>query len=139
LSSGKEELLLILQLSKMEMKSKAATVDQYFLEIPEKKVAVLAMVRALCKEILIGYEDHMAGGMPAYSRNGLVALAFAIQKNQISFYSLKQEVINANVALSQGLKPGKPVIHFDRLEEIDFELIRKLLMDIFNDKQVHFV
>lgn len=121
------------------MKSRAATVDEYFLEIPEKKVAVPAMVRTLCKEILIGYEEHMAYGMPAYSRNGLVVLAFAIQKNQISFYHLKQEAIKTNVALSQGLEPGKPVIHFDRLEEIDFELIRRLLMDIFNDEQVHFV
>lgn len=121
------------------MKSKAATVDEYFLEIPEKKVAVPAMVRTLCKEMLIGYEEHMAYGMPAYSRNGLVVLAFAIQKNQISFYQLKQEALKTNVALSQGMEPGKPVIHFDRLEEIDFELIRRLLMDIFNDEQVHFV
>ena len=121
------------------MKSKAATVDEYFLEIPEKRVAMLAMVRALCKEILIGYEEHMANGMPAYSRNGLVALTFVLQKNQVSFYNLKQQAINTNVALLQGLKPGKPVIRFDRLEEIDFELIRKLLMDVFNDEQVHFV
>lgn len=121
------------------MNSKATTVDEYFLELPEKRVAVLAMVRALCKEILIGYEEHMDHGMPAFSRNGLVALAFAVQKNQISFYNLQQEAINANIALSQGLEPGKPVIRFDRLEDLDFELIRKLLMDVFNDKQFHFV
>jgi len=121
------------------MNSKATTVDEYFLELPEKRVAVLAIVRALCKEILIGYEEHMDHGMPAFSRNGLVALAFAVQKNQISFYNLQQEAINANIALSQGLEPGKPVIRFDRLEDIDFELIRKLLMDVFNDKQFHFV
>lgn len=121
------------------MNSKATTVDEYFLELPEKRVAVLAMVRALCKEILIGYEEHMDHGMPAFSRNGLVPLAFAVQKNQISFYNLQQEAINANIALSQGLEPGKPVIRFDRLEDIDFELIRKLLMDVFNDKQFHFV
>ena len=121
------------------MNGKATTVDEYFLELPEKRVVVLAMVRALCKEILIGYEEQMTHGMPAFSRNGLVALAFVVQKNQISFYNLQQEAINANIALSQGLEPGKPVIRFDRLEDIDFELIRKLLMDVFNDKQFHFV
>ncbi|RQO67408.1 DUF1801 domain-containing protein [Pedobacter sp. KBW06] len=123
----------------MEMKSKAATVDEYFLEIPEKRVALPAMVRALCKEVLIGYEEHMACGMPAYSRNGLVALTFAIQKNQISFYTLKEDAVHANVALSQGLEPGKPVVRFDRLEGIDFELVRKLLVDVFTDEQAHFV
>jgi uncharacterized protein YdhG (YjbR/CyaY superfamily) len=123
----------------MEMKSEAATVDQYFLAIPEKKVAALAMIRALCKEILIGYEEHIVYGMPAYSRDGLVALAFAFHKNQVSVYSLKQKPINANAALMQGLWPGKPIARFDRPEEIDFELIRKLLTDIVNDKQVHFI
>lgn len=121
------------------MKSKAITVDQYFLEIPEKRVAVLAMVRELCKEVLTGYEEGMAYGMPAYSRNGLVVLAFAVHKNQVSVYSLKQKPINANADLMQGLGPGKPIARFDRPEEIDFELIRKLLTDIVNDKQVHFI
>lgn len=121
------------------MKGKALTVDQYFLEIPEKRVAVWSMLRTLCKEVLIGYEEHMAYGMPAYAKNGLVALAFVIQKNQISFYSFSQENVLANIALLEGLKPKQPSLRFDRPEEIDFELVRKLLTDIVNDKQVHFI
>lgn len=121
------------------MKSKAITVDQYFWEIPDKRVAVCSMLRALCKEILIGYEEHMVCGMPAYSKNGLVALAFVIQKSRISFYSFKQKSVQANVALLQGLEPEQPSLRFDRPEEVDFELVRKLLTDIVNDKKVNFI
>lgn len=111
------------------MRSEASTVDEYLLGVPEKRVAAISKLRELCQEILIGYEEGMVYGMPTYAKNGVVEIAFASQKNQISFYGLKSDVVNANLDLMKGIDRGKSCIRFSDSKKIDFDLIRKLLLE----------
>ena len=65
--------------------------------------------------------------MPAYSRDGLAEIAFASQKNSISFYVLRKQVVEANAALLAGLSVGKGCIRFTRPEQVGPAIIRPLL------------
>lgn len=114
------------------MTSEAKNVTEYIKETPEKRKAALAMLRELCNEILIDYEESMTYKMPSYKRNGVVEVAFASQKNHICFYVLIHEVMIANKDLLKGLNHGKGCIRYSNSAKIDFEIIRKLLTETYN-------
>ena len=98
------------------MQSKAESVDGYLDEVPEERRQSLEKLRALCLEILDGYEESMEYGMPGY-------------KNYISLYVLKQDVFDANRELLSGLNLGKGCIRYRKPEQIDFSVVRKLLAE----------
>jgi uncharacterized protein YdhG (YjbR/CyaY superfamily) len=111
------------------MQSKAKDVDQYLDEVPEARQAVLQQMRTLCVEMLDGYEESMVYGMPSYSRDGEVEVAFASQKNYISLYILKQDVFDRHRSSLQGLNLGKGCIRYTRPEKVDFDVVSQLLTD----------
>lgn len=111
------------------MQSKAPDVTTYLQEAPPERQETLARLRALCLEVLAGYEEVMEYGMPVYRRSGAGEVGFASQKNYISFYLLKEDVIQANRALLQGLSVGKGCIRYPSPKKMDFAVIRKLLED----------
>ena len=114
------------------MQSNALDVTQYLLEVPEERMEALERLRALCQETLAGYEENMAYGMPSYSKDGVVEVAFASQKNYISFYVLKQEVFDRHRPALEGIRGismGKGCIRYSKPERMDFEVIRQLLTD----------
>lgn len=45
--------------------------------------------------------------MPGYTTNGVVEVGFASQKQYISLYILKEDVVQVNRAALQGLSVGK--------------------------------
>lgn len=111
-----------------DMKSKAATVDEYLAEAPEERRPALETLRGLCLDELTGYEEGMRYGMPSYSRDGTtVEVAFASQKNYVSFYVLRESVLKANAHLLDGLSVGKGCIRYKRPEQIDPTVVRALL------------
>ena len=59
----------------------------------ERKVPI-EKLRKLCRHYLAGYEEAMEYGMPAYKRNGAMAVSFASQKGYIALYVLKKEVLD---------------------------------------------
>ncbi|MBK5109597.1 MAG: DUF1801 domain-containing protein [Anaerolineales bacterium] len=59
-----------------------------------RKRAALTKIRELCQEHLAEFEESMQYGMPSYSRDGTVEVAFASQKNNISLYILRTDVLN---------------------------------------------
>lgn len=110
------------------MKSKAPTVEEYLAEAPEERRSALETLRGLCLDELTGYEEGMNYGMPSYSRDGAtVEVAFASQKNYISFHVLRESVLEANMHLLDGLSVGKGCIRYKRPEQIDPEVVRTLL------------
>ncbi len=111
------------------MKSEAKSVDEYFTQIPEKRVNALKQLRTLCKEVLVGYEESMAYKMPSYKKNNVVEVAFASQKQHICLYILKHDVMLANQELLQELNHGKGCIRYSNPNKINFDLIAKLLRD----------
>jgi hypothetical protein len=73
------------------LKSTAQTVDEYLREVPENRRAAVTSLRGLCQDILAGYIEGMAYGMPSYSRNDQGEVAFASQRSYISLYILKTD------------------------------------------------
>jgi uncharacterized protein YdhG (YjbR/CyaY superfamily) len=114
------------------MQSEAKTVDEYLNEVPEDRKEALVTLRKLCVEILQGYEESMVYHMPSYKKEGgEVAVAFASQKNYISLYILKEDVMNQHREALVGLNLGKGCIRYRKPEQIDFEIVKNLLKDSF--------
>ncbi|MGA7730041.1 MAG: DUF1801 domain-containing protein [Chloroflexia bacterium] len=107
------------------MQSTAATVDAYLETVPPERLAALTKLQRLCLTTLEGYEESMGYGMPSYSKDGVVEVSFNSQKNYISFYVLKKDVVHR---YRDRLKDvGKGCIRYRRPEQIDFEIVEKLL------------
>ncbi len=109
------------------MQSDAPDVDLYLQQVPEQRRATLVALRELCREILAGYEERMQYGMPIYLRDGAGEVGFACQKQYISLYIAKADVLDAHRAALAGLSVGKGCIRFRRPEQLDFGVIRSLL------------
>ena len=115
------------------MQSEAKTVDGYLKEVPDGRRAALERLRELCLETLDGYEESMSYGMPGYSRLGEeIEVAFASQKNYISLYILRQEIMDKHRPALAGLNLGKGCIRYRKPEQIDFEVVKLLLTDSLN-------
>jgi len=114
------------------MQSKTKNVDDYLKEVPEQRQDALAQLRKLCLESLTGYEESMEYGMPCYKpKDGEVEVAFASQKNYISFYILKEDVLNKYRESLTGLNVGKGCIRYSKPEKIDFNIVEQLLLESY--------
>jgi uncharacterized protein YdhG (YjbR/CyaY superfamily) len=110
------------------MQSDANSVGQYLKEVPEARKEALTRLREMCREILVGYEESMAYGMPSYGKpDGEVEVAFASQKNYISLYILKQDALDRFRDALKGVSLGKGCIRYTKPERIDFDIVRQLL------------
>lgn len=111
------------------MQSTAKTVTEYLQEVPAERVGALSELRDLCCSILTGFEEAMVYGMPSYARNGVVEVGFASQKNYISIYILRSDVMNAHKALlnTKGVSFGKGCIRYSKPERINIEVVALML------------
>ncbi|MGW4869782.1 iron chaperone [Streptomyces chartreusis] len=109
------------------VQSNAVNVDGYLTEAPEDRRVALAKVRQLCRAELVGFDEVMAYGMPAYERDGVCEIAFASQKQYISFYLMRSDVRETFEERLAGQDMGKGCLRFRRSENIDFDLLRDLL------------
>jgi len=114
------------------MQSDAKNVDEYLREVPKERRDSLEQLRKLCIEILDGYEESMEYGMPSYKKGaGEVEIAFASQKKYISFYVLKEDVLNRYREALTGVNVGKGCVRYKKPAKIDFEIVKQLLADSF--------
>ncbi|MEU9853582.1 DUF1801 domain-containing protein [Streptomyces sp. NPDC047974] len=109
------------------VQSNATDVDGYLTEAPEERRGMLARIRELCREELVGFDEVMAYGMPAYERDGTCEIAFASQKQYISFYLMRSDVREAFEERLAGQDMGKGCLRYRRPETIDYGLLRDLL------------
>ncbi|MEU3945771.1 DUF1801 domain-containing protein [Streptomyces sp. NPDC029526] len=112
------------------VQSSAKDVDAYLAEVPEERREVLAGLRELCRAELVGFDEVMAYGMPAYVRGGgggTAEIAFASQKQYISFYLMRGDVREAFEERLAGHDMGKGCLRFRKPADVDFELVRDLL------------
>ncbi|GAB2646996.1 DUF1801 domain-containing protein [Prescottella soli] len=107
--------------------SAANDVDDYLAEVPDERRAALAELRHLCVQELTGFTEVMAYGMPTYERDGVAEIAFASQKQYISFYLMRSDVREAFTEQLAGHNMGKGCLRFRRPQAIDFGLLRDLL------------
>ncbi|MEU2383170.1 DUF1801 domain-containing protein [Streptomyces sp. NPDC012461] len=110
------------------VQSNATDVDSYLAEVPEDRRGVLTRLRELCRAELTGFDEVMAYGMPAYVPGGGAAeIAFASQKQYISFYLMRGDVREAFEERLAGHDMGKGCLRFRKAGDVDLELVRDLL------------
>ncbi|MFJ8437066.1 DUF1801 domain-containing protein [Kitasatospora sp. NPDC094019] len=109
------------------VRSTAKDVESYLAEVPADRREVLAGLRGLCRRELAGFTEVMAYGMPVYERNGVAEIAFASQKQYISFYLMRADVreIFADRLAAQDM--GKGCLRFREPQAVDLALLRDLL------------
>ncbi|MGW6944265.1 DUF1801 domain-containing protein [Streptomyces xanthophaeus] len=105
------------------------TVDSYLAAAPDARRPALTRLRELCLAELTGYEEYIAYGMPAYVRPGAEAgeIAWANQKQYISFYLLRTDVRDAFADRLAPHDMGKACLRFRNPAKVDFGLLRDLL------------
>ena len=109
------------------MKSNATEVSAYLEEVPPARKTAMEKLRQLCRENLKGYEECIEFGMPSYKRNGSLEVSFASQKQHIAMYVLKKKVLDEFRDELAASSIGKGCIRFARPDQIDFEVVRRLL------------
>jgi len=112
------------------VQSKAATVDDWFDEIDAPREAVLRAVRAVAVKHFGAATERMSYGMPAYVRPGDASPVFAFnsQKQYISLY-VSTRVHPLYEAELKGLDAGKSCIRFKKPDQIDLDLLGRMLAD----------
>jgi uncharacterized protein YdhG (YjbR/CyaY superfamily) len=111
------------------MTTVATDVRSYIEEQPEGWRPCLKKLRALCRRELRGYSEGIAYGMPSYARKGQMEIGFGKQARYLSFYVLKQPVLDAHRSELVGLSVGKGCIRFRTPDHIDWDLVRKLVLE----------
>ncbi|MEV0698905.1 DUF1801 domain-containing protein [Saccharopolyspora sp. NPDC050389] len=109
------------------VQSKANDVDGYLAEVPAGRRDALTRLRQLCRAELEGFDEVMAYGMPVYERDGTAEIAFASQKQYISFYLMRSDVREAFEERLAAQDMGKGCLRFRRPDGIDFDLLQELL------------
>ena len=111
------------------MQSSAKTVSAYLKEVPAGRREALLKLRELCRTTLTGFKESMASSGPVYSRNGVVEVGFASQRNFIGLYILRTDVMLAHRYMLNipGVTLGKGAIRYSKPEKIDFKVVEKLL------------
>lgn len=102
-------------------------IERYIEDAPEQRQSVLGALRAACLAELRGFQESMEYGMPSYSRAGEVEVAFASQKQCISLYILRTDVMEAHRAELDHLSVGKGAIRCRKPEDVDFAVVRSML------------
>jgi uncharacterized protein YdhG (YjbR/CyaY superfamily) len=109
------------------MQSTAQTVDAYLDEVPTERLDAVSELRRLCRERLPSFVEEMRYGMPSYSRDGVVEVAFASQKQNIALYILRKDVLDAHRHTFPASALGKGCIRFRNPATIDFAVVQALL------------
>jgi uncharacterized protein YdhG (YjbR/CyaY superfamily) len=110
------------------MTSKASNVKDYIAEVPLERRAAIQKLRALCRRELAGYEETIDYGMPVYKRSGSMEVAFASQKQYIALYVMKKAVMDEFRDSLPGTSIGKGCIRFRKPDQIDFDVVKQILM-----------
>lgn len=111
------------------MKIEASSIDDYLSQVPAERQACLTQLRELCRKTLTGFDESLMYGMPAYARNGVAEVAFASQKQYISLYVMKVEVVERYREALAPCSIGNCCIRFKKPGHLKFEVIEQLLKD----------
>lgn len=109
--------------------SRAATVDDWLQTVEPARAPFLARVRASALANLPGYAESMRYGMPTYTRGEQdLAFAFNSQKQYVSLY-VSPQVHALHAEALKGVDAGKSCIRYRKPDQIDFDLLDKMLQD----------
>lgn len=112
------------------VQSKAASVDDWFAEVDPAREPALRAVRAAALKHFGPAAERMSYGMPAYVRpdDDAPVFAFNSQKQYVSLY-VSPRVHPLYEDELKGLDAGKSCIRFRKPEQIDHDLVDRMLAD----------
>jgi uncharacterized protein YdhG (YjbR/CyaY superfamily) len=104
-------------------------VDAYLATVDDARRPAVTLLRDLCLEHLDGFTEGIRYGMPAYWREGVDTggVAFAAQKQYLSFYVTRTDVVAAHRDRLAGLSVGKGCIRYRRPDQLDAGVVRSIL------------
>jgi uncharacterized protein YdhG (YjbR/CyaY superfamily) len=108
------------------------TIEEYIQSAPEERRDVLQKIREICLENLPGYDETLRYNMPSYELDGEVEIAFASQNKYISFYLLKEPVMDAYRDNFPRSRIGKGCVRYPNPNKIDFALLEQMVQDSFD-------
>jgi uncharacterized protein YdhG (YjbR/CyaY superfamily) len=113
------------------MTSPDPAVDAYLEKVEGPRRDAVHTLRELCLSHLPGFTEGMKYGMPGYWRGpvaeGEGEIGFAAQKQYLSFYVIRTDVMAAHRDRLAGLSVGKGCIRYRRLEQMDLDVVRSIL------------
>ena len=113
------------------MPSPDPAVDAYLEQVTGPRTGAVRALRELCLAHLPGFTEGMKYGMPGYWRGpvaeGEGEIGFAAQKQYLSFYVLRTDVLAAHRDRLGGLSVGKGCIRYRRPEQMDVDVVRSIL------------
>ena len=104
-------------------------VTEYIAAAHPNRRAALELLRTLCRTELDGFVEELRYGMPGYARipGADVEVGFASQKRYLSLYVTRRDVMDAFRDALVGLDLGKGCIRYRRPEQLDADVIRRIL------------
>ena len=105
--------------------NKYNTVDEYFLQFPDKVQEILQELRRLIKDTAPEAEEKISYQMPTYYLHGNL-VHFAAHKNHIGFYPTPTGIEAFKDELSN-YKGAKGSVQFPIDKPMPFDLIRKIV------------
>lgn len=118
------------------VQSAAPTVEAYMATVEPDRREALERLRALCLELLPGWEEKMGWGMPGYGPPGAdPVISWNSQKRHIAFYGGRAAIEAAGEALKRpGVSLGGGCVRYSRPAVMDFEVIGAMLRHIRANK-----
>lgn len=114
------------------VQSKAETVEAYMETVEPERREALERLRALCLDILHGWEEKMGWGMPGYGPAGAdPVVSFNSQKRHIALYAGAAAMASVGERLNaKGVSCGKGCVRYSGPKAMDFEVIADMLRHI---------
>jgi len=111
------------------VQSKAASVDDFMVEVSPDRRPALDRLRALCRDTFGAEHELMTFGMPAYGDPKTPWIAFNSQKQYIALYA-GQGAVDAFGPRLGVASCGKGCIRWRKPDQMDFDVIADLLADV---------
>jgi uncharacterized protein YdhG (YjbR/CyaY superfamily) len=113
------------------MPSPDPAVDAYLAQVAGPRADAVRRLRELCLAHLPGFTEGMKYGMPGYWRGpvaeGEGEIGFAAQKQYLSFYVVRTDVMAAHRDRLAGLSAGKGCIRYRRADQLDEAVVVSIL------------
>lgn len=107
------------------MKYEVATIEEYIEVIPDDRKEIVLRLIALVKEYFPELSGNMEYNMPSF----VPVCAIASQKNYISLYIQRIDLVEKYRSELGKLKVGKSCIRFKKMEQLPEDVIRKIFIE----------
>lgn len=117
------------------MPSRSKTVTEYMHEVSDAHLDTLTELREICLQTLLpAFKESMEFGMPSYSRNGEVAVAWASNaKDGLQVQIFHDQILKKYKPQLKHADITKSTIRFKLIDQEDLDILRQMLTEIASE------